>query len=148
MVNNSWTATVPGRQTRDRSLRIKSTIMTFSAASLAEARSARGAVVGHARRCALDRSGQYGAVSDPQEELRAEGGDHAWRTVAQRASDQATEGGLQLFAQVPEHDWCAAGNVGVQSDTEVQLVEAAVVDPVDHLFHAGEIAISSGLSIR
>ena len=68
--------------------------------------------------------------------------------MAQRASDQTTEGGLQLFAQVPEHDWCAAAHSGVQSDAEVQLVEAAMVDPVDHVFHSGEIAISSGLSIR
>ena len=65
MVSSSSTATVPGRQTRDRSLRIRSTIMMFSAASLAEARSAAAPSLGLAGRRALDRSGQYGAVSYP-----------------------------------------------------------------------------------
>ena len=42
----------PGRQTRDRSLRIRSTIMMFSAASLAEARSTAALTgSGHAGRC-------------------------------------------------------------------------------------------------
>ena len=68
--------------------------------------------------------------------------------MAQRASDQTTKCRLQLFAQPPEHDRCAAAHRSVQSDAEVQLVEAAVVDPADHVFHGSEIAISSGLSIR
>ena len=38
-LSSSSTRTLPGRQTRDRSLRIRSVIMMFSAASLADARS-------------------------------------------------------------------------------------------------------------
>src|SRR4029453_17563023 len=67
--------------------------------------------------------------------------------MAQRTSDQTTKGGLQHFARLPEDDWCAAANDSMQSNTEVHLVEAAVVDPVDHVFDCSEIAISSGLSI-
>jgi hypothetical protein len=36
----------------------------------------------------------------------------------------------------------------MQSDTEVQLVEAAVVDPADDVFHGSQIGISGGLGIH
>src|SRR5215217_5059490 len=81
----------------------------------------RPTIVGASGRRALDRGGHDRTTPDPQEELRAEACDHAWRTVARRPGDQATKGRSQLITELPENLGGAVAHLRVQPDTEVQL---------------------------
>src|SRR4249919_333923 len=97
---------------------------------------------------ALDRRRQHGAVPNPQEELGAETRDHLPVSATPRASDQAAKGGLQLIAQLPEYRRCGAAHLSMQADTEVQLVEAAVIDSADHVLNSSEVTILCIPAIR
>jgi hypothetical protein len=99
-------------------------------------------IVGASRGRALDWSGRDNAIPYPQEKLRTEACDHARRTVTDRAGDQTAKRRLQLITLVSEYLRCGAADIGVQSDTEIELVAAPVVDPPDHVLHGCEIAIS------
>ena len=64
-------------------------------------------------------------------------------------SDQTAVRGLQAITELSEHSRCgAAPHPSMESDTEVQLIEVAVIDPTDHVFYCSEVAIVCVRSIR
>ena len=148
MVSSSWTATVPGRQTRDRSFRIRSTIMMFSAASFAEARNV--AAPSFAPRGAVP---LIGAVSTVRSLIRKKSS--GLKLVIMRAEPwlsgpviKPPKAGCNCSLNWPKTTGALAAELSMQPDTEIQLVEAAMGYPADHVLHGSEIAISRGLGIR
>ena len=124
-LSSSSTRTLPGRQTRDRSLRIRSMIMMFSAASLADARSRprhrlrlRGAVP------------LIGAVkaSRPRTRRNSSGLNDGHHPAAGHPAPVPRTPARAGQPSREEHR-CGAVGTGVQPNAEVHLVEVTPVDP-------------------
>ena len=115
------TRTVPGRQTRPRSLRTRSTIITFSARSFSE-RAQLLALVRRPR--ALDRRAPHGAAGAREEELGREARDRPPRTGDERGAvrRQRLRGGGEEVERV-------ALQPALEAHAEVGLEEVAGGDP-------------------
>ena len=131
------TRTLPGRQTRPRSLRRTSTIITFSARSLADATGARARAarsslaVAAARAGALDRVGRDEAVGvERQERLRRGRDDRPWR-AGQRARAEVEvrrEERRVAGPEAPVERPRIAAEGRLEPARQVRLVELAVGD--------------------
>ena len=103
----------------------------------------RGRSVRPARGRALDRRRDHLTTPHPQEELRAEAGDRSEAGFGQRSGGQGRVRRLQLRRRLSEDHRSRTARLGVQPNTEVQLVEIAPVDPADHLLDCGQVAVPS-----
>ena len=139
--SSSSTVTVPGRQTRDRSLRIRSTIITFSAASLAEARSIAAPV---GVRGAVPLIGEV--VTRRPRTRRNSSGLKLATILIPGPLTRAAYAGSQCGGHPREERRHRLGQRRMQSEAEVELVEVAAVDPADHLLDRAEVVGPAAVS--
>ena len=145
---SAGTSIEPYSQTRPRSLRIRSTIITFSARSFTEAASAAASVLGpralaagckDARRRSLDRLGHHLAAAAAEEELGGEAADGA-----PRSRDHARVARLERSGRAREQVERVALPLRLEPQAEVRLEDLAGGDALAALVDRGHVARSAG----